>query len=414
MKKYSLLSWFLLAAPALMAQEPLPKVPGDPKSPIEIPPAPKTPIEAPACLEPLPCINYNPGGRFWLGAEVLGWAIQGSELPPLVTSSPPGTPRGQAGVLGTPGAQTIYGDERVNGQLQPGIRITYGAWFDEGQYTGLDGSFFTLFGGTSSFTSPNDAITSRPFFNPLNNSQSSQLVNFPGVIGGNVAAVSDQDFYGLDLNLRNALLCGCDGTRLYGLAGYRNMGLYEGLAITENLTAQNGSMGVPAGTNIVVQDGFRTINQYNGGQLGTALNMFGERWMLEARAMLGIGQTQNVVYINGNTVVTAPGGSPVTTSKGGLLAQNTNIGRYEAQSFSFIPEIRLGGGYRVTDRVYLTLGYTFLYWTGVARPGNQIDYTVNPTQIPPGPLQGPARPMGGVNTSDIWIQGISGGLAILF
>jgi len=377
-------------------------------------PLPKAGGEVPQLevLNPIPT-SYTPPHRFWANGEVLGWAVQGAALPPLVTSSPPGTPQNQAGVLGVPGTQTLYGDGSVNGGLRPGFRLLYGGWFDEGQYNGFDGSFFTLFGGTASYTSPNGPIVSRPFTNTQTGGQAAQLVTLPGVIQGNVATVADQDFYGLDLNFNHALLCGADGTRVFGLAGYRNMGLYEGLSITENLNTLNGSLGIPAGNNIVVQDGFRTINQYNGGQLGLGFLMFGERWMLDARAMLGIGQTLNIVRIQGNTRITSPGGATQSYT-GGLLAQQSNIGTYQAQSTSFIPEIRIGGGYRVANNTYLTLGYTFLYWTGVARPGDQIDPVVNPTQIPPGTLQGPARPAGGVNTSDVWIQGISGGLLILF
>lgn len=72
-------------------------------------------------------------------------------------------------------------------------------------------------------------------------------------------------------------------------------------------------------------------------------------------------------------------------------------------------------GYQIAPRVAVTAGYTFMYWTGVARPGEQIDTVVNPSQIPPGTLNGPARPaFNGVNTSDIWIQGISTGLEFRF
>ena len=100
---------------------------------------------------------------------------------------------------------------------------------------------------------------------------------------------------------------------------------------------------------------------------------------------------------------------------GGLLAQRTNIGDYSANNFSFVPEVGVRLGYLIAPRVALTAGYNFIYWTGVARPGEQIDPVVNPTQIPPGTLQGPARPaFTGVSTTDIWIQGVSTGLEFRF
>src|SRR5262249_11215773 len=44
-----------------------------------------------------PC---GPPGRFWAEADYLLWWMRGASLPPLVTASPPGTGRRQAGVLG--------------------------------------------------------------------------------------------------------------------------------------------------------------------------------------------------------------------------------------------------------------------------------------------------------------------------
>src|SRR5436190_10489023 len=46
--------------------------------------------------------------------EYLLWWTNGNPLPPLVTSSPPGTPQNQAGVLGTPGVQTLFGGNSID------------------------------------------------------------------------------------------------------------------------------------------------------------------------------------------------------------------------------------------------------------------------------------------------------------
>ena len=51
------------------------------------------------------------------------------------------------------------------------------------------------------------------------------------------------------------------------------------------------------------------------------------------------------------------------------------------------------------------------WWTGLVRPGGAIDSTVNPTQLPPGTLAGPARPQIQFNTTDYWVQGFNVGLA---
>ena len=62
----------------------------------------------------------------WGSAEVLLWWMKGSNMPPLVGTSPPGTIHDDASVVGTPGYSTLYGDEKVGRDLQAGGRITLG------------------------------------------------------------------------------------------------------------------------------------------------------------------------------------------------------------------------------------------------------------------------------------------------
>ena len=56
----------------------------------------------------------------------------------------------------------------------------------------------------------------------------------------------------------------------------------------------------------------------------------------------------------------------------------------------------------------------------VARPGNQMNRNINPTQSvsydgePPVSLQGPAQPTFGFNSSSFWAQGINAGFGIRF
>jgi Putative beta barrel porin-7 (BBP7) len=49
-------------------------------------------------------------------------------------------------------------------------------------------------------------------------------------------------------------------------------------------------------------------------------------------------------------------------------------------------------GYNLTYNLRATVGYTFLYWNTVARPGDQIDTSLNLSQLDSGGLVGPARP----------------------
>ena len=55
---------------------------------------------------------YANTSPIWFQAEYLLWWIQGNPLPPLVTTSPEGTPQSNAGVLGAAGTGILFGDER--------------------------------------------------------------------------------------------------------------------------------------------------------------------------------------------------------------------------------------------------------------------------------------------------------------
>ena len=69
-------------------------------------------------------------------------------------------------------------------------------------------------------------------------------------------------------------------------------------------------------------------------------------------------------------------------------------------------------GYRVTNRLSASLGYSLIWWYQVARPGDQIDPTVNPNLIPPEavPFTGPLRPEFRFRDDSFWAQGINLGL----
>ena len=130
--------------------------------------------------------------------------------------------------------------------------------------------------------------------------------------------------------------------------------------------------------------------------------------------MLGFerGDEGVLCQILGNTDITQPGQDTESFPDHGLLVQPTNAGTYNRDQFSVIPQIGLTGGYQVTQRLRLTAGYTLLYWTRVARPGDQIDLDVNTEQIaPPTDVDlAIARPRFVFRDTDIWAHGISAGI----
>ena len=98
----------------------------------------------------------------------------------------------------------------------------------------------------------------------------------------------------------------------------------------------------------------------------------------------------------------------------GLLAQGTNLGSRSTNEFSVIPEGTTAVGYQVTEGIRAFVAYSALYWTNVTRAGDQIDMVVNATQIPPGTLNGAARPGVTGTKTDFWAQGVSFGVEIRY
>jgi hypothetical protein len=76
-----------------------------------------------------------------------------------------------------------------------------------------------------------------------------------------------------------------------------------------------------------------------------------------------------------------------------------------------VPEFGVNIGYSVTDWMRLTVGYNFLYWSNVSRPGSQVDTNVNLNNVfGSGQASPPLVPRYLNNTSDFWAQGLTLGL----
>jgi hypothetical protein len=361
---------------------------------------------------------------FWASADFLLWTIKDSRTTPLVTTSPVGTPQSMAGVLGT-GAAVLYGGPDIENEEFKGGRFTAGAWLDPCKTIGLEASFMFLGRRNNYFLagSSGTPILARPFMD-AGGFENAQLIAFPGVISGSVVVDSQSSLWGAEGNLRCHAWCCClcGGTfRADLLAGFRFLELKEKLTITELLVVPDGSVvpRAPGPATILVQDSFRTHNQFYGGQIGADTEYHYGRWFAGATAKVALGTMHEVVTINGFTTLTTP--SVVTTAAGGLLAQPTNIGQYSHDRLAVIPEVGLKLGYQVNDHVRVYVGYDFLYVNNVVRPGDQIDRVVNVTQIPnitspPSgePVRGIPRPSFNFKDTDFWAQGFNVGLEIRY
>ncbi len=352
--------------------------------------------------------------RLYFRGEYLLWWNKSPTLPPLVTTSPAGTAQAQAGVLGQSMTSVLFGDDSIPLGAHSGARLTLGSWFYPCQETGVEVSYMFLGNQAATFgaNDQSNPILARPFLNVQTGNQDASLVAFPGVRTGSVNVSLGNELNSLELLVRRVLVQDC-GWRLDFLGGYRHGWYAEDLAIDTTSTVTATNLPVPTGTVQQVSDRFSASNQFDGAELGFAVQSHCERWSLEFLTKLALGSTQSRVDIAGSTTTTTPGAAPVQNT-GGILALPSNIGHYEQRGFSVMPELGANLTCYLRPRLKATFGYTLLVWSRVARPGDAVDLNVNPSQFPPGQLNGLASPQSRFSTSDLWVQGLSFGLDYQF
>jgi hypothetical protein len=339
----------------------------------------------------------------WGSAEYLLWWGKGSHAPPLVTTSPQGTPLPDAGRIGAPGTTVLSGDGLLGNKVQSGGRFTLGLWLDPEHDVGLAGNF-TLLGGDSvnqTFgPSTGDPILVRPFFNALLSQQDGFVAAYPGLSQGSINVNYDSRVYAAESYLR--IMLERDRNRRVDLiAGYQFFQMNDQLSITSNSTTTTGFT-------FDVFDRFKTQNNFHGGQLGLRGEMMRDRWSLNGLARVAYGNMHQQVDIAGGTTVSNPP-APGSSLNGGLLAQPTNIGSYSRDRGVFIPELNMNLVYHHNANLSFSFGYNILWISNVVTSGEQIDYRVNPSQLT-GPLVGPARPAFNFNDQTYWLQGMNFGI----
>jgi hypothetical protein len=358
------------------------------------------------------------------------WWAKNTPVPvPLVTTGDPSVgfdPNGintvnTAGALGQPGTRVLLGGRNINAEPYSGLRLTLGGWLEDEEVLGVEGSAFALESQTNRFTAASDQTGSPPLyfpiFSPLAGAERAVPIADPlRQFSGTVGADATLHLWGVESHGIISVLH-TPNVQLTLLAGFRYASLTEGLRV-DNTTTD-----LIFGTVTSLRDSFDTTNQFYGGQLGSRLILWRDLCSLEVTSKVALGSTYQVVDVfgvisqSGPRVPVPPGPGPFP---GGLFAQPSNIGLHSANRFSVLPSLDVTVGYDITPRARVFAGYDILYWTGVVRPGNQIDHAVNLSQnavLDPngvGKLVGPARPAPLSDRSDFWAQGLHAGVEIRF
>jgi hypothetical protein len=338
-----------------------------------------------------------------VSTEYLMWWFKTGPVPPLVSG-------GSTGVLGTAGTTSIINNLGFDDQFHSGGRFNAGWRFANLPNLGVEGNFLFLENRTSTtvVSSPGSPILGTPFVNATTGAEDALLIASPGA-GGSAAVSTSTRLWGAEGNLAAGLLHG-DHCSVALLAGFRYLHLGEDLDMSIRSTS---GLPLPGVGIAAIADHFGTRNDFYGGQLGTEVGAQWGRFFATLRAKVALGDSHETADVAGLTVLPI-GSGQTTVFPGGRFALPTNSGHFGRDDLAFVPEVGLNVGCDLTQHLRAFAGYTFLYWDGVARPGSQIDRSVNPSQIPTGTaaatLTGPARPAFVFHDTDFWAQGINLGL----
>jgi hypothetical protein len=345
--------------------------------------------------------------RFWVDADYQQRWTKGNPLPPLVTSSPAGTPRSAAGVL--PGAQVLFGGSDADNEGRHGARLGFGFWLHDDQRSALEASADWVGdnGGTGFSASSNGAtFLARPFVDATSLAPSALLVAAPGLLSGSVSVNTFTQMLSVSGGVRRNWHR-TQHWRIDAVGGYRYFQCRETLKVRQSSVVLGGPF--PVGTTIAGADDFNAKNDFHGVETGIAAAWNQGKWSGEVTGKVGLGVVRETSDINGDTSVA--GGAPMI---GDLLALSSNIGRRTNTAFAALPELRLAGGYALSRQVRLTLGYTVRYLSDALRTSGQIDQTVNTGLLPPGVPGGPARPQPEMRSSGLWSHGLNAGITFHF
>ncbi len=383
--------------------------------------------EAPGSEGP-PCDpGYAPysSGKIWIRAEYLLWKVRGADTPPLLTSGPLDVvgPSGIPGVLGQPTTQILLGADPLEYDISNGGRATLGWWFDCSQCLGMEGSFLQLDrqhsnNVLSSAGTPNTIPLSLPFFNLVEGVEDSTGIAFPGEGGfsGGASAFATTELWGAECNgLLNVI--SAPGWRVNLLGGARYLNIKE--SITFTTTSQFLPPDSPDIYNTI--DHFGCENTFYGGQIGFRSDFRARLVSIEVTGKVAFGRMERETTIAGQLSTNDfTDGAAFETFPGGYLALPTNIGFYKDSRFAVVPELTVQLGWHPYDWCRLFAGYTLLYATHVARPGDQIDRAINITQAPAytsdpdNTLQGAPAPLFRNIDASWWAQGLNLGFELRF
>lgn len=365
-------------------------------------------------IAPAACGSYSKSKTTWFGAESLLWFSDSLNAPAIATTSA----QGLLPVAGEPGVTTEFGGaDGIGTGLLPGFRVSGGTYFGDCDQFGVGGRVYGIFTKENGFSGTSDGTTSLgvPFFNMGLNPPAADayLVGFTAANGdpvsaGSLVASSELDMIGADGSLY-LLLGKSDDHRVDMVAGYTYNRLKSSIGLDTQSTNLFTGDAIPDGTVFTTNDLFDTENVFHGAHLGVLSTVMHDRINFSTLARVSFGNMRQTSNIQGST--RSELGGAVTDNVGGIFAQQSNIGTYQRDDFAFLPELGLKLGYTPRENLEFTVGYTFLFWSTVALAGDQMDSSIDLTQV--GGAAG-TSPAANLVDSGFWMQGLDLGMSYSF
>lgn len=382
--------------------------------------------------------------RIWITPEYLLWWVKSGPVstPLVTTSTATGLPvlSSSTGALGDPNTIVLAGDKPINYGTFSGGRLTVGGFLDENGTFGVLARGFVLQQETNKkvFASGPDGlpILANPIIDTqgilnggIPGGETARGISFPAVgpfgpIEGSATIISRSQLWGAEANglvnlMRN------ESFMINGLVGFRYLDLREDLTMTTLAIDHTPPPAFNGGT-VLTTDTFRTQNRFYGGQVGLDATAWMGKIFMNVQGRIGLGGTRQTLDVSGISANAVSGNTTAgsITGASGFYALPSNIGHFNQNSFTVIPEAEVKLGYSLTQNLQAYVGYNMLYWSSVVRPGFQIDRNIDVRQIstlPPASVGGPFVP-GFVGTqpahefrqTDFWAQGITFGLNFAF
>jgi hypothetical protein len=405
------LSACLLAAAPALAQQSTPPGPF-PTSPTVPAPAGES-YFAPPATDPTPldaAVTPVRGGGWHLygGADYLAWYITPMNTPGLIQTVPTAlTPATNGGTLPAGSTRQFFPDRRdLRLGRFDGARATVGVGYND---WGLEATGYYLDRNTRSealFNSGTPFAIGQPYVSAATGTSNVLFSSLAGQYSGGTAVTAASRQWGLEANVRipwYALFT--DWTDL--LLGFRYADLDEGLSVSSQAF-------FPDGSTFSVSDTIKTRNRFYGPQIGLhgRIGACDRGFGLEVLTKLAMGGVEQTVNLNGSNTFTVPGqGSD--TQAGGLYARGTNFGTFRRGHFAVMPELNVNLTYNFNPRAQVYAGYSLMWLSSVARPGEQIDLVVNEGAvrfIANGTQANVARPTFGWRANELWTQGVNFGV----